>query len=78
MVINLFKGLFLDFNVDSAEETVLGGNQFKSNSRRLIWKAMQMNEENVDEKINQQPLAVSDVELKPMEIRTFILRFIKI
>jgi hypothetical protein len=78
MVINLVKDLFLDFNVDSAEETVLGGNQFKSNSSRLIWKAMQMNEENVDEKINQQPLAVSDVELKPMEIRTFILRFIKI
>ena len=75
--------MFPGYNIDSAEETMLGGNQFRSDSNRLMWKAEKnIKKENGIENINkhqkEHSLAIPDVELNPMEIRTFILRLSQI
>jgi hypothetical protein len=58
---------------------MLGGNQYKSDSSRLSWKAAHSDE---TEKGNYnhyvKPLAGTAVQLNPMEIRTYILRLSKI
>lgn len=60
--------MFLGFVVTSAQETMLGGNQWKDDSDRLIWSS-QENEKQDKNKAIELPA----VELNPMEIRTFVI-----
>ena len=70
--------MFPGYNIDSAEETVLGGNQFKSDSNRLLWKSSG-NKNGLDKNnLYEEPLAIPAIQLNPMEIRTFIIRLSKI
>lgn len=72
-----FQDLFSAFIVTSVRETTLGGNQWLEENNRLKWNT----EENDIFKTNYSsvPLysenedAIS-VELKPMQIRTFIVK----
>ena len=59
---------------------MLGGNQYKSDSSRLSWKAALSNEMEKGKSNHyvKPALAVPAVQLNPMEIRTFILRLSKI
>ena len=57
---------------------MLGGNQLKIDSNRLSWR--NDSTRNIVENHSNQPKTSSkygsnEVELKPMEIRTFVLRF---
>lgn len=67
----IFKDLFPGFTITSAEETLLGGNQFKKDSHRLVWNTSG-NEGN-----GQARSKFPDIELKPMEIRTFTLNLVR-
>ncbi|XP_032680589.1 lysosomal alpha-mannosidase isoform X2 [Odontomachus brunneus] len=71
------QDLFSTFSILSIEETTLGANQRLSDMKRMKWKPetndiLQETEENI------QPVQIQDdvinVLLKPMEIRTFILK----
>ena len=79
---NIFKfifqtqqSLFNGFQITSAEETMLGGNQFKKDSKRLVWKELNhtqdknLSETNAGHKV----VDIENVILYPMQIRTFIL-----
>ncbi len=53
---------------------VLGGNQFKKDSKRLVWNELN---ETQQSQLSHQMNTVADIEnvtLHPMEIRTFILK----
>ncbi|XP_032794592.1 lysosomal alpha-mannosidase [Daphnia magna] len=65
---NLFPG----FVIMSAEETILGGNQFRKDSQRLIWNSTDRQHNN-SKRLTKFP----DVELQPMEIRTFIFNLVR-
>lgn len=56
----------------SAEETILGGNQFRKDSQRLIWNSTDRQHNN-SKRLTKFP----DVELQPMEIRTFIFNLVR-
>ena len=60
--------MFLGFVVTSANETMLGGNQWKEDSDRLIW-SLQKDEKQSNNKAIRAPV----VELNPMKIRTFVI-----
>jgi len=56
---------------------VLGGNQFKKDSKRLVWNELNETQES---QLSHQMNTVVDIEsvtLHPMEIRTFILKIQK-
>jgi len=65
--------LFNDFSIKSAEETMLGGNQLKKESKRLVWT-----ESNGPQKQNilvkNADVDIANILLHPMQIRTFILK----
>ncbi|KZS14072.1 putative Alpha-mannosidase [Daphnia magna] len=65
---NLFPG----FVIMSAEETILGGNQFRKDSQRLIWNSTDRQHNN-SKRLTKFP----DIELQPMEIRTFIFNLVR-
>lgn len=71
------KDLFSTFDILSIEETTLGGNQWLKDVNRMQW---QYDTNNVlqDQEENVQPVQIEgdviNVVLKPMEIRTFILK----
>jgi len=70
--------LFLNYTIQSVHETMLGGNQLKIDSNRLSWR--NDSTRNIVENHSNQPKTSSkygsnEVELKPMEIRTFVLKF---
>nr|CAH0110923.1 unnamed protein product [Daphnia galeata] len=67
------KDLFLGFAIISAEETVLGGNQLKKESQRLVWYSSDKQKSIGRSSHSEFP----DVELQPMEIRTFILNLVR-
>ena len=71
--INIFKDLFPGFAIISAEETVLGGNQLKKDSQRLVWYSSDKQKAIGRSSHSEFP----DVELQPMEIRTFILNLVR-
>ena len=67
--------MFNGFTITSAEETMLGGNQFKKDSKRLLWT----NDPNETQQQHNLSTAnttvdIENVTLQPMQIRTFILK----
>lgn len=67
----MFNGFYITF----AEETMLGGNQFKKDSKRFSWKESNDNK-NTKPSETYAEHAVVDIEnvtLQPMQIRTLIL-----
>ncbi|XP_026462046.1 lysosomal alpha-mannosidase-like isoform X2 [Ctenocephalides felis] len=77
------QDLFSAFTVKSLRETTLGGNQWLSEAERFKWKtndkrARRHGEYSNDAKTYKMekhfvPLAGTEVTLRPMEIRTFVL-----
>ncbi|XP_072745213.1 lysosomal alpha-mannosidase isoform X1 [Anoplolepis gracilipes] len=71
------QGLFSTFSIESIKETTLGANQLLSENNPLKWEP-ETNDIILDEEGKIQPVEVHDdvinVLLKPMEIRTFILK----
>lgn len=65
------KGLFKGFIIEEIKETTLDGNLMKSDLRRLKWKS-----NDVDSNFNYHtsPNSLERIKLKPMEIRTFIIK----
>ncbi|XP_057366002.1 lysosomal alpha-mannosidase-like [Daphnia carinata] len=68
------EGLFPGFTIVSAEETMLGGNQFKKDSNRLIWNAASTGSK-ADQQMGEERIAA--VLLRPMEIRSYILTLVR-
>ncbi|XP_014487574.1 PREDICTED: lysosomal alpha-mannosidase isoform X1 [Dinoponera quadriceps] len=70
------QDLFSTFSILSIEETALGANQRLSDMNRMKWEA-ETNDVLQEAEENVQPVQIQDnvtnVLLKPMEIRTFIL-----
>lgn len=66
------QSLFNGFSITSAEETMLGGNQFKKDSKRLVWKESNKTQEKNLISPNSD-VDIENVTLNPMQIRTFIL-----
>jgi lysosomal alpha-mannosidase len=54
---------------------MLGGNQFKKDSNRLVWNAASTRNEIVEQQ-KWDERAIPAVQLKPMEIRTFIITLV--
>lgn len=55
---------------------MLGGNQFKKDSKRLVWK--ELSETQQSQLSNMSTVVnIENVTLHPMEIRTFILKIEK-
>ncbi|GAB1861211.1 Lysosomal alpha-mannosidase [Camponotus japonicus] len=71
------QDLFSTFLIESIKETTLGANQLLSENNRMEWEP-ETNEIILNEEDNVQPVEIHDnvvnVLLKPMEIRTFILK----
>lgn len=71
------QDLFSTFLIESIKETTLGANQLLSENNRMEWEP-ETNEIILNEEDNVQPVDIHDnvvnVLLKPMEIRTFILK----
>ncbi|XP_025265136.1 lysosomal alpha-mannosidase isoform X1 [Camponotus floridanus] len=71
------QDLFSTFLIESIKETTLGANQLLSENNRMEWEP-ETNEIILNEDDNVQPVEIHDnvvnVLLKPMEIRTFILK----
>lgn len=71
------QDLFSTFLIESIKETTLGANQLLSENNRMEWEP-ETNEIILNEEDNIQPVEIHDnvvnVLLKPMEIRTFILK----
>ncbi|XP_076239948.1 lysosomal alpha-mannosidase II [Calliopsis andreniformis] len=70
------KDLFSTFTILSIKETTLGGNQWMEEMDRMKWEAetndiLQANETATPIEINEDAI---NILLKPMEIRTFILK----
>ncbi|EFX74192.1 hypothetical protein DAPPUDRAFT_324586 [Daphnia pulex] len=72
------EGLFPGFTVTSSEETMLGGNQFKKDSNRLVWNVASTSNRNENGQQIWDERAIPAVQLKPMEIRTFIITLVRI
>ncbi|XP_046648826.1 lysosomal alpha-mannosidase-like isoform X2 [Daphnia pulicaria] len=68
------KDLFPGFAITSAEETILGGNQLKKDSQRLVWHSSSDKQTNVRSSHSDE---FPDLDLQPMEIRTFILNLVR-
>lgn len=69
------QSLFNGFSITSTEETILGGNQFKKDSKRLVWT--DDSNETPQQKLSRATTAAVDIEnvtLHPMQIRTFIIK----
>jgi len=64
------QSLFPGFVITDAKETMLGGNQWKVDSNRLVWNNTQRDNKEYSNRGIRLPIIV---ELKPMEIRTFVL-----
>ncbi|XP_011176167.2 lysosomal alpha-mannosidase isoform X2 [Solenopsis invicta] len=71
------KDLFTTFSIVSIKETTLGGNQLLSENKPLKWQP-EINEVENEEENERQIVEINDdsilILLKPMEIRTFILK----
>ncbi|XP_070524278.1 lysosomal alpha-mannosidase isoform X4 [Cardiocondyla obscurior] len=71
------QDLFSTFSIESIKETTLGANQLLNENKRMTWE-QDTNDILQNEEENMQPVEFSDkvinVLLKPMEIRTFILK----
>jgi len=67
----IFKGLFNGLSITSIQEAMLGGNEWKKDSQRLVWTDTTSNNKLLDE-ID----ANLTITLSPMQIRTFILTLI--
>ncbi|XP_071568794.1 lysosomal alpha-mannosidase-like isoform X1 [Temnothorax nylanderi] len=71
------QDLFSTFTIESIEETTLGANQLLSENKRMKWEP-ETNDIIQNEEESRQTVEVNDnvirVLLKPMEIRTFILK----
>ena len=79
-LINYFFGLteqdlLVGYTISDAQEMMLGANQLKSESNRLPWNTQNQDTNEIDSEPSYEykPLAVTDVVLKPMEIRTFVI-----
>jgi len=75
------QGLFLGFTIVNLEETLLGGNQYKGDSNRLSWNVNSMDNSAKDCVIDsgfEEEIAYSAIQLKPMEIRTFMMELRRI
>ena len=79
-LINYFFGLteqdlLVGYTITDAQEMMLGANQLKSESNRLPWNTQNQDTNEIDSEPSYEykPLAVTDVVLKPMEIRTFVI-----
>lgn len=72
-----WQDLFSAFSIQSIQETTLGANQLLSENNRLKWEP-ETNDIIPDKEGNIQPVEIHDdiinILLKPMEIRTFILK----
>ncbi len=70
--------MFKDFTIDEISETTLDGNMMKSDLRRLKWKSQDNDfDSNFDH--HTPPISLtSRIKLKPMEIRTFIIKLSKL
>lgn len=77
-MILLQQDLFKTFTIVSVKETTLGGNQWFKDMNRLKWDA-ETNDILYSEE-QYQPVEIKDgiinIILKPMEIRTFILKIV--
>lgn len=72
----MFNQLINGFTITSIEETMLGGNQFKKDSERLVWKeSSEAHGKPIHEK--SSVVDIENIMLHPMQIRTFILDFQK-
>ena len=67
-----FKDLITGYTITGADEMMLGANQYKADSDRLPWNVAASGQSTTG-KVQLQPLAITDIELKPMEIRTFLV-----
>lgn len=71
------QDLFSTFSIQSIQETTLGANQLLSENNRMKWEP-ETNNIILNKEENIQPVEIHDniinVLLKPMEIRTFILK----
>jgi len=69
------KDLFVPFTIESLDEVTLGANQFLSNATRLQWTVAGQGRTQRDMKSFVTPIdpATMTVELKPMQIRTFLV-----
>ena len=76
------QGLFPGFTIVNLEETLLGGNQYKSDSNRFSWNVSSMDNSAKDCVIDdggfEEEIAYSAIQLKPMEIRTFMMELRRI
>lgn len=74
------KNLFSTFTILSIEETTLGGNQWLKDMDRMKWEAETNDVLQTDDDISIPPVEIGEgvmnVLLKPMDIRTFILKVI--
>ena len=69
--------MFPGFYITSAEETMLGGNQLKKDSNRLVWSvASSENNKVPNEPTEQKNKAVPAVVLQPMQIRSYIITLV--
>ncbi|XP_035912890.1 lysosomal alpha-mannosidase-like [Anopheles stephensi] len=66
------QGLFADVNVVSLRETTLAGNQWKEDSKRMSYGLGRKEQIETPQKNNNDQFLI---ELKPMEIRTFVAHF---
>jgi len=64
--------LITGYTITGADEMMLGANQYKADSDRLPWNVA-ASAQSTTGKVQLQPLAITDIELKPMEIRTFLV-----
>lgn len=68
------QDLFPKFHIQSIYETTLGANQHAKENQRLLWKA----EKNEVPKMEDETLMITNddctVSLKPMQIRTFVVK----
>ncbi|KAM0728650.1 Lysosomal alpha-mannosidase [Formica fusca] len=75
------QNLFATFLIQSIKETTLGANQLLSENNRMKWE-LETNDVILDEEENVQPVEIHNdgikVLLKPMEIRTFILKVVRL
>lgn len=74
----LSQDLFSTFSIESITETTLGANQLLSENDPMKWKTDTNDIIEDEQESVQQPVEIQDgvinVTLKPMQIRTFILK----
>lgn len=70
----LFQDIFTKFRVVSLKETILGGNQWKSENTKLTWTAdgKSSKEKTQPANVDQNSLDSKHILLTPMQIRTFV------